>query len=306
MPHAIAARNLDLESAAARIVKQLGGTWTGRGGLCLCPAHADRRPSLSIRVGTSSLLFHCFAGCDRIDVLRAVRRLRLDIPAADATLVRPWRPRDAAIAARARTLWEDAIPLLASPGSPYLNWRGLSGSCLALRFHRRTPLGGGRSVRFRPAILAAVRSGANEVIALERLFLDLPGGMPAVDLDPPKRLLGRSRDGSVHFGVPGATLGLAEGWETAFSAHILLGIPVWATLGSERLAQVAVPDRVTRLILLPDNDQPGRLGAGKAAVAHARQGRTIDLLLPARGHNDWNDQLRSGGKREGIWVRKAA
>lgn len=161
-------------------------------------------------------------------------------------------------------------------------------------------------MRFRPAILAAVRSGANEVIALERLFLDLPGGLPAADLDPPKRLLGRLRDGTVHFGVPGSTLGLAEGWETAFSAHILLGIPVWATLGSERFAQAAVPDRVTRLILLPDNDQPGLLGARKALVAHALAGRTIDLLLPSRSHNDWNDQLRSGGKREGIWVRKAA
>ncbi|WP_333837434.1 DUF7146 domain-containing protein [Novosphingobium sp.] len=306
MPHATATRNLDLETAAARIVKRLGGTWTGRGGVCLCPAHADRRPSLSIRVGASSLLFHCFAGCDRLDVLRAVRRLRLDIPVADTPLVQPWQPRDAAIAARARMLWDDAVPLPHSPGRHYLDWRGLTGSCPELRFHRRTPLGGGRSVRFCPAILAAVRSGSNAVIALERLFVDLPAGLPAADLDPPKRLLGRPRDGTVHFGVPGTTLGLAEGWETAFSAHILLGVPVWATLGSERFTQVAVPDRVTRLILLPDNDPPGRLGAGKAAVAHARQGRTIDLLLPARGHNDWNDQLRSGGKREGIWVRKAA
>jgi putative DNA primase/helicase len=306
MPQTIASPNLELESAAARIVKQLGGTWTERGGMCLCPVHADRRPSLSVRVGASSLLFHCFAGCDRLDVLRAVRRLRLDVPAMDAPLIEAWRPREAAIAARARMLWDDAIPLLDSAGSPYLARRGLSGHCPGLRFHPRTPLGGGRSVRLRPAIVAAVRSGADDVVALERLFIDLPSGLPAADLDPPKRLLGRPRDGAVHFGVPGTTLGLAEGWETAFSAHILLGIPVWATLGSERLARVAVPDRVTRLILLPDNDQPGLRGAGKAAAAHAREGRAIDLLLPSRGHNDWNDQLRNGGKREGIWVRKAA
>ncbi len=306
MPHAIATRNLDLESAAARIVKQLGGTWTKRGGICLCPVHADRRPSLSVRVGASSLLFHCFAGCDRLDVLRAVRRLRLDVPVTDTPRIETWRPREVAMSARARMLWDDAIPLTDSPARPYLDWRGLIDRCPDLRFHRRTPLGGGRSVRFRPAILAAVRSGANEVIALERLFVDLPSGLPAADLDPPKRLLGRPRDGAVHFGLPGTTLGLAEGWETAVSAHVLLGIPVWATLGSERMAHVAVPDRVTRLILLPDNDQPGLLGAGKAVAAHAREGRAIDLLLSARGHNDWNDQLRKGGKREGMWVGKAA
>lgn len=102
------------------------------------------------------------------------------------------------------------------------------------------------------------------------------------------------------------TLGLAEGIETALSAILLLDIPVWATLGNERLAHVAVPDTVTRLILLPDNDRGGRIGAAKAAESYAIPGRTIETLWPPHGLNDWNDVLRAEGKGVGDWLRQAA
>lgn len=38
-----------------------------------CPAHADKRPSLTIReLSDGRVLLHCFAGCDTEDVLAAV------------------------------------------------------------------------------------------------------------------------------------------------------------------------------------------------------------------------------------------
>src|SRR3546814_20948719 len=49
------------------LVGALGGTWHGRTAMCLCPAHADRTPSLSIRQGDRGILVTCFAGCDRED-----------------------------------------------------------------------------------------------------------------------------------------------------------------------------------------------------------------------------------------------
>lgn len=102
------------------------------------------------------------------------------------------------------------------------------------------------------------------------------------------------------------TLGLAEGIETALSAIILLDIPVWATLGNERLAHIAIPDTVTRLVLLPDNDRGGRIGAAKVAEAYAMPGRTIETLWPPQGFNDWNDVLRAKGKGVEDWLRQAA
>jgi hypothetical protein len=119
-------------------------------------------------------------------------------------------------------------------------------------------------------------------------------------------MLGRPGQGAVMLAPATDTLGLAEGIETALSAILLLGIPVWATLGNERLPHIAIPDTVTCLILLPDNDRGGRVGAAKAAEAHAMPGRTIETLWPPQGLNEWNDFLRAEGKGVGDWLRQAA
>ena len=38
------------------LVGALGGTWHGRTAMCLCPAHSDSTPSLSIRQGNRGIL----------------------------------------------------------------------------------------------------------------------------------------------------------------------------------------------------------------------------------------------------------
>lgn len=298
-------RNPALESAAVDLVRRLGGHWAGSYGMCRCPAHDDSSPSLSVRVGDSSLLFKCFAGCDTVDVLRAIRRRSLDIPTGPPSMDWDRQPRDHMMTERAGTLWDAALPFAGSPAERYARSRALAGFPGSLRYHPRTPLGPRRAVRFRPALLAAVRS-RDRIVAVERLFLDAPHGRAAADLDPAKRLLARPSDGAVRFGLVGTTLGLAEGWETAWSAFLMLGIPVWATLGSERFPHVAVPDHVDHLILLPDDDLAGMIGADKALVAHERPGRLIEILPPPDGHNDWNDALTLGGGGSGEWLRKAA
>lgn len=41
----------------------------GNGYMALCPAHADRNPSLSLSEGSNGkILFHCFAGCSQEEV----------------------------------------------------------------------------------------------------------------------------------------------------------------------------------------------------------------------------------------------
>ncbi|MEQ9454361.1 MAG: hypothetical protein RLN76_07190 [Phycisphaeraceae bacterium] len=56
------------------LLQRLEGVRASSGGyMTLCPAHADQKPSLSIRRGGSGrILVHCFAGCDTRDVLRAI------------------------------------------------------------------------------------------------------------------------------------------------------------------------------------------------------------------------------------------
>ena len=38
------------------LVGTLGGTWHGRTAMCLCPAHADKNPSLALRQGDRGIL----------------------------------------------------------------------------------------------------------------------------------------------------------------------------------------------------------------------------------------------------------
>ncbi len=296
----------DLESRARILVQQLGGRWGGASGLCHCPVHDDRSPSLSIRPGHSDLLFKCFAGCDTIDVLRAIGRLNTS--AALPNLGRATAASqvdDDWLLCRATELWADTRSMIGTPVERYLQNRAIDRAAHSLRFHPRTPLGPSGHTVFRPAMIAAVQQGS-QVIAVQRTFLDAGSARRARDLGNPRRMLGRPVRGAVMLGDAADELGLAEGVETAFSAMILLGIPVWAVLGTERLPHIAVPSRIARLVLLPDNDRPGRRAEVIAREAHARPGRIIETLWPWHGLNDWNDVLRKEGERVGGRVRQAA
>ena len=297
-------RKPELEVAGAALVRRLGGAWSGDSGMCCCPAHDDRTPSLPVRVGETRLLFKCFAGCDISDVLRALRRD--DLTALDAhdgrgvpsCLPKEWLQR------RARELWGIGRPINWTIAETYLRNRSIDIAPDCLRFAPRTPLGRGRLAVFRPAMLAAVTDDSG-LVAVHRTFLDRKGRR-ARDLQHPRRLLGHPRTGAVRLAPATDTLGIAEGIETAISAMILLGIPVWAALGNERIPRIATPDSVSRLILLPDNDRAGRLAVPLAMKAQAVSGRRIETIWPWNDRNDWNDVLRHGGKGARDWRRRAA
>jgi hypothetical protein len=59
---------------AATIAERLGGQRSGNGWLCLCPAHGDKNPSLSVGLSDDGrLLFHCHSGCSQEEVIQALR-----------------------------------------------------------------------------------------------------------------------------------------------------------------------------------------------------------------------------------------
>lgn len=298
-----------LASTGAALVHRLGGSWRHDRGMCLCPAHADRSPSLSVRVGHSSLLFKCFAGCDILDILREIRCLCPE--AIDPMGTPSFQKLDGGtdhhlwFRARARDLWAEACTIAGTPAESYLLKRALAPATAALRYHPRVPLGKAPRLAYRPALLAAVRE-RGKLVAVQRTFLDPDRARRARDLANPRRMLGRPEMGSVILAPATEKLGLAEGVETALSAMLLLDIPVWAVLGSERLARVAIPFTVKKLLLLPDNDKAGRLSAIAAARAHAADGRIIETLWPPVDFNDWNDVLRAGGKERWSGLRLAA
>ncbi|HUD93604.1 DUF7146 domain-containing protein [Sphingobium sp.] len=285
---------IDLDLAGKSIVHRLGGHWSNGRGMCRCPAHPDKTPSLSVRTGTSTLLFKCFAGCTITEILQGLRRERLNTPFGASGAAETLRQPQPGIRAAAR-LWKEARPLTSTPARRYLEGRAIMIGSPALRYHSATPLGAGRAVRFLPALIASVtHDGA--LCGIQRSFLQL-NGRPAL-FKKHKRSLGPLGQGAVKLAAATHILGLAEGIENALSASILLGIPVWASLGAERFDKVAIPPQVTCLVLLADNDAAGRRAVGRARSKFAIPGREIVTSWPPDAVGDWNDMLRAGGKVE--------
>lgn len=280
-----------LDEQARKLVERLGGRWTGHAGLCRCPAHDDRRPSLSVRIGRKSLLLHCFAGCSAAEILASLRAA--GTPIGTASGQEPLRSANAAerdgerLRAAALRLWGAARPIGGTAVERYLDGRGLATGSSELRYHPRTPHGPKPLTRFRPAMIAAVRDGSG-IVAVHRTFLD-PRGARLAPMEEPRCGLGRFGSGAVRLGGTAPRIGLAEGIETALSASALFGLPCWATLGTERFRLIVLPRQVRELALFLDNDAGGRRAEALAREAFAHL--PIEVRRPRSTGADWNDVL---------------
>ena len=283
-----------LERRARTIVESLKGTWRQGKGMCCCPAHDDRTPSLSVTLGRKAILFHCFAGCSNEDVIAAldrqgVRSRELFDGSGAGTAD---RQNQGDFSPNARRLWQSASAISDSPVERYLAQRGLQRASDQFRYLERTPLGPRGAVQFLPAMLAAVTTDMG-IIAVHRTFLDLASGKLA-RFERPKRALGSLGVGAVRLApaVQGR-LGLAEGIESALSAMQLFGIPCWSTLRNVRLGLVSIAESMRELVLFIDNDAGGALAEERAVKAYAAPNRVIHSRAPASSGFDWNDELKS-------------
>jgi putative DNA primase/helicase len=121
-----------------------------------------------------------------------------------------------------------------------------------------------RSVGRFPALLGVVRDVNGETVTVHVTYLE-PSGEKLRDFDPRKILSGMGgREGcSVRLMSHGATLGIAEGIETALSASMLHELPVWAALNTSLLTKFTPPDGVERLVIFADRDIAGLEAASK-------------------------------------------
>ncbi|OYU74122.1 MAG: virulence protein, partial [Alphaproteobacteria bacterium PA3] len=188
MPQQTNAHHLDRR--ARTIVESLNGTWRQNKGMCCCPAHDDRTPSLSVTLGRKAILFHCFAGCSNEEVIAALDRLGVrNCDLFDgSSAVAADRQEKSAFNSNARRLWHSATAIPGTPAEVYLAQRGVLRASDQLRYLQRTPLGPRGAVQFLPAMLAAVTTDVG-VIAVHRTFLDSGSGRLA-GFERPKRALG--------------------------------------------------------------------------------------------------------------------
>lgn len=266
------------------LVGALGGSWHGRTAMCRCPVHDDRTPSLSIRQGDRGILVTCFAGCDREDVLRALRHVPviggLERPTASD-------PRPAAF----KRLWDESLEVEGTLAERYLASRRLHSRASDVRFHPRCPYRPRPWTTFQPALLIAIRE-RSRLVAVQRIFLD-----PTTASYRMKLMLGQPGGGAWQgSGDPASLMALAEGFETARAFTLLHGTQCWASMGARRLHQILIPANVTELILAADNDEEGERATARARIELSRPGLSIVPMIPDRPGEDWADVLERSNR----------
>lgn len=287
---------------ARTLTQSLGGKWYGRYGLACCPAHGDRKPSLSLADARDGrLLLNCKTGCAFTDILDALRSrgalspdYRASPPSPAEVARRKAEDEAAADAAEKRALacWREAQPIRDTIAEAYLRGRGITCALPdSLRFH---PDCWHPSACRAPAMVALIDGLPR--LAVHRTYLR-PDGSGKADLDPPKAMLGAALGGGVRLSDGGGVLVVAEGIETALSlASGLLSRPatIWAALSCAGIAGLRLPSRPGRLTIASDGDRPGHDAAHKLAERASAMGWTVSLL-PAPEGRDWNDILNKKG-----------
>jgi putative DNA primase/helicase len=146
-------------------------------------------------------------------------------------------------------------------------------------------------------LVADVTDLAGELVTVHVTYLQ--GGSKLEQCEPRKILSPMTgRSGCAVRLVPSAgdALGIAEGLETALSAHRLHDLPVWAALNTSLLQKFEPPKEVRRLVIFADRDAPGLEAA--ARLVERLQGHVgIEIRVPPPPANDWNDVSRNHSGR---------
>jgi hypothetical protein len=265
---------------------------------CPVPSHGkgrgDRSPSLRIGDGETSLLVHCFAGCDSRDVLDELRRRGLlddDRPtrttAKSAKTPSPTRDGYAREQHRkAAWLWSQRQPINGSIAERYLrDARGITCE-LPPTLAFLSPC----KPEHHPAMIAAFAmpdecepgklAEPRDVQAVHLTFLK-PDASGKADIPNQKISVGSHEGLPIAVAPPNDRLGLAitEGIEDALSVHEATGLGAWAAGGAHFMPALAdaVASYIECVTIFADDNEVGRNAAHK--LAGALPERSIEVAV---------------------------
>jgi len=275
------------------IANQLGkATRTGNGWSCLCPAHDDHHPSLSLSLSEEGvLLAHCYAGCSFPDIMSVLRKRGILeksdlLHQRDRPSQSPKNPNKMAL-----RIWHESVRAEGTYVETYLRSRGICGDIPpTLRFHPRLFHNSGI---YHPAMVAAVTLWPSKSVAgVHRTYLTADGTDKA-PLSPNKMMLGSTKEGAVRLSPIGPKLILAEGIETALSCFYATHVPTWSCLSTSGMMDIVVPplEITSEIIICADGDGAGQNAANKLANRLHRAGYGVRIAPSPQGQ-DFNDILR--------------
>ena len=87
-------------------------------------------------------------------------------------------------------------------------------------------------------------------------------------------------------------LGIAEGVETALSAHQIFKMPVWAVMSANGVRSFPLIHGISRLVVFADNDDAGLSAAHACGCRYSKAGVEVEIRYPPVPGSDWNDFLQ--------------
>jgi hypothetical protein len=272
---------------ARAITKALGGKWQSSFGLCRCPVHADKTPSLKVRDDArkeDGIDLHCFAGCDWKDIKDEFKRQGLlsefapakidrTLGASRETLAPPTptvEPDDNGKLLRADNIWRSAKPLRDTLGWKYFTERrGLHLGALddlshCLRWHDGLC-----------AVIALMTTPIGNVpCGVHRTFLNKDGTKRERKMLGKQGIVRVSPDEDVTQG-----LGIAEGVEDALAILISGWAPVWAATSAGGIERFPILGGIEFLTIFADNDGAGQKAAEACATRWTETGREARISI---------------------------
>jgi hypothetical protein len=293
---------------AAAIARALGGKRSGNQWKCKCPAHADKDPSMIIFDGREAVQVRCYAGCDPLDIIGALRSMGLWEGSEDGDGEAEQRRRQSTPATDpsrhhrlAMQIWEHAVDPRGTPAEDYLRGRGLalpSSACVtAIRYHEQCPMGD----HVQPALVALMRNVETFAAqAIQRLFLDLDQNKKIESM-----MLGPVGGAAMMISQRGETfseclsycsrLFVCEGLETGLALHQTGRRPVWALGSAGTIARLPVLFAVGHLVICTDNDNTNT-GISAAIDCAERWNATpkqkATIVMPDQTGTDYADQVK--------------
>jgi len=222
-------------------------------------------------------------------------------------------------------VWKESIPISdprAKPALAYLirrrlglAWYNFYGS-KSVRFHPSLPFYDKiqrKVIGNFPAIVSLVLGKDGKPVTIHRTYLTEDGQALRKQFQQnkkfkDKKIMAYRKDkqlingGAIRLGEAEETLGVAEGIETAGSASLLFGLPVWSCLNATLLELFEIPKSVKMLIVFADKDrnEAGFKAAKELQQKAWEQGIKCKIEMPpmtipecAKGV-DWNDYWVQG------------
>ena len=280
-------------SIAASISAALGGSRSGDGYVCKCPAHNDKNPSLSVKdirdkKGNPDILVNCQAGCDWKTVKDSLRGMGL-IPGFKPTP----KKKDAV-----NFIWAKAtkdVDIVKNVFKKRGINIGYNSPAIRINEYKKEKM----------LVFAMTKPGDDKVLAVQRI----PFNSETFEKSGKGKMFGKNTSGENYCmgrGVfffrkdPVENFIVGEGIETTLSVMQAMDMNGCACLSTSGIKNITLPDGIKKLYILVDSDKS--FGGQKAAIDLAGRVKNSVLVTPCDDcfsdnptKMDFNDILMSGG-----------